>query len=351
MSIAYSVSRDNVYYGKRNPQGQFLDLLIDRIGTPPDVYFCDTMDMPHVHHIKQYMRGVLIVYCWWDPANAMFTKHLDDLDIEVILVTPDVNLAGKHPKQHVIKWKYQYGLHLDLIAPSRPAKFTTGKNFLCMMRNHKSERIQFLQHLWQNNWIEGNLISYLGQINTPDNGRADRNIDSILKESYFVDSEFTHTLDADFKTWCIHNLPQNLPNDRSKSDERSTDFYSIGNIEWYDATAYSVVLETYWAKTNFLTEKTFKPIIAQHPFVNLGNYTTKLLKELEFDIFEDVVDTTYDSKATDQKIKAFAPVDFDIDPRRPAKNLLVMNELRLKALQEQNLLIHRLEDSLTNLHV
>ena len=63
-----------------------------------------------------------------------------------------------------------------------------------MMRNHKSERIQFLQHLWRNDWLD-NYISYLGQINTDDNGRQPRTIESILRPQYFIDSEFTQKLE------------------------------------------------------------------------------------------------------------------------------------------------------------
>ena len=61
-----------------------------------------------------------------------------------------------------------------------------------MMRNHKSERIQF-QHPWRNDWLD-NYISYLGPINTDDNGRQPEP-ESILRPQYFIDSEFTQKLE------------------------------------------------------------------------------------------------------------------------------------------------------------
>lgn len=347
---SYELSPSNLHWDKPTPQGKFLKLLVDRIGNVPGVWYCDTMDMPYLHHLKQYFSGTLIIYCWWDPARDLFVQHLDDMDLNVILITSDAEYAGVHPKQTVIPWQYQYGLHLDLIQPSRPAKFTTGARFLCMMRNHKSERIQFLQHLWENNLMD-NLISYLGQVNTEDNGRINRNIDSILKKQRFIDSEFTQDLNPNFEHWLKDNLPLELPNDTTQTQERNTDFYTVGNIEWYDCTDYSVVLETYWAKTQFLTEKSFKPIIAQHPFINLGNRTTVLLKQLGFDVFEDVVNMDLDWFATQEKIENFKAVKFDIDPRRCADNLRNMFELREQAIQEQIVLVDRLEDSLTNLGV
>jgi len=343
----YSLSKHNLHYNKPTPQGRFLKLLLDRLGPVPNVWYCDTMDMPYLHHLKQYFSGTLVLYCWWDPARDLLTRHLNEMDLHAILVTSDVEYAGVHPKQTVIEWKHQYGLHLDLIQPSRPAKFTTGNRFLCMMRNHKSERIQFLQHLWENNLMD-NLISYLGQVNTEDNGRTVRDINSILKQQRFIDSEFTQDLNLDFEQWCRDNLPLELPQDITQTEERNTDFYTVGNIEWYDCTDYSVVLETYWAKTQFLTEKSFKPILAQHPFVNLGNETTALLKQLGFDVFEDVVNMDLDKLQTSEKIKHFESVQFDIDPRRLANNLINMCELRQQAIQEQIFLVDRLVDSLTN---
>jgi len=341
----YELSPSNLHWGKQTPQGKFLKILIDKIGQVPGVWYCDTMDMPYLHHLKKYFSGTLIIYCWWDPASNLFARNLDDMDLNVILVTPDLDYAGVHPKQTVIPWHYQYGLHMDLIQPSRPAKFTKGDRFLCMMRNHKSERIQFLQHLWKNGWLD-NFVSYLGQINTKDNGREKRTIDSILRPQYFIDSEFTQCLEPDFERWCKQNLPLILPSDNTQHEERNTDFYTIGNIDWYDQTDFSVVLETYWVKTQFLTEKSFKPIIAQHPFINIGNNTAQLLKHLGFDIFEDVIN--YTASSTLDRINQFRPVTFDIDPRRLSNNLTNMHELRQIAIEEQYELVDRLEDSLTN---
>jgi len=304
--------------------------------------------MPHIHNLKKYYTGTLILYCWWDPARDLLTKHLDDMDLNVIIITPDVEYAGLHPKQTVIGWKYQYGLHMDLIKPSRPSKFTSGNKFLCMMRNHKSERIQFLQKLWQQDMLN-NHISYLGQVNTDDNGRANRTIEDILQPRRFIDSEFTHNLDNNFVEWCIQNLPLELPADLTQQETRNTDFYTVGNIDWYDQTDYSIVLETYWAKTQFLTEKSFKPIIAQHPFINLGNRTTALLKDLGFDVFDDILNTEYDSMTTQEKINNIdLNIHFDVDPKRLAKNLLALCDLRQQAIDEQDRLVDHLEYSLAN---
>lgn len=353
MSPQLSLSRSNFHYKHNTPQGKMLRAILKRTGPLKDVWYSDTMNMPSIFHLKKWYTGTVIIYCWWDPARDILTKYLDDCDLNFIIITPDVDYAGTHSKQHVIGWEKQYGLHMDLIAPSRPATHTTGDKFLCMMRNHKSERIQFLQELWQNNLLNDH-ISYLGQINTEDNGRTRRSIDDILKPQKFIDSQFTHKLSPEFIQWCYKNLPLSIPDDNTQQSERNTDFYTVGNIDWYDNTDYSIVLETYWANTNFLTEKSFKPIIAQHPFINLGNSTTALLKRLGFDVFDDVLDLQYDSMPTEEKIKFVSnmlPVKFDIDPARLKQNLNVLADLRHQAVYEQNLLVDRLEDSLANFGV
>jgi len=350
MSTQLSLSRDNFHYKHNTPQGIFLRSILKRTGPLHNVWYTDTMNMPSISHLKKWYKGTVIVYCWWDPARDIITKFLDDSDLNFIIITSDVRYAGTHEKQHVIGWEKQYGLHYDLIESSRPASFTVGKKFLCMMRNHKSERIQFLQSLWKQNKLE-NLISYLGQINTENNGRIARTVDQIIKPQRFIDSEFTHTLEPKFIDWCTNNLPLQLYEDITQSIERNTDFYTIGNINWYDQTDYSVILETYWAKTVFITEKSFKPIIAQHPFINLGNNTTKLLKKLGFDVFDDVLNLEYDSMPSNEKINFVSnmlPVKFDIDPIRLKQNLSLFKDLRQQSIDEQSLLIDSLEDSLTN---
>jgi hypothetical protein len=144
-------------------------------------------------------------------------------------------------------------------------------------------------------------------------------------------------------------LPLELPEDLTQQETRNTDFYTVGNIDWYDQTDYSIVLETYWAKTQFLTEKSFKPIIAQHPFINLGNHTTALLKDLGFDVFDDILNTEYDSMTTEEKINNIdLNINFDVDPNRLEKNLLALCDLRQQAIDEQTRLVDRLEYSLAN---
>jgi hypothetical protein len=49
--------------------------------------------------------------------------------------------------------------------------------------------------------------------------------------------------------------------------------------------------------TTFLTEKTFKPILWYQPFIIVGQpYSIATLKKDGYDVFEDIIDHSYDSK-------------------------------------------------------
>jgi hypothetical protein len=83
------------------------------------------------------------------------------------------------------------------------------------------------------------------------------------------------------------------------------------NTNWYDHTCFSMVAEThddyashqqfgelqmpYQGPWPFVTEKTFKPIQYQHPFMVYGQKNTlKFLHNLGFETFENLFDESYD---------------------------------------------------------
>jgi hypothetical protein len=79
------------------------------------------------------------------------------------------------------------------------------------------------------------------------------------------------------------------------------------NPDWYNSTAFSIVAETtIWHRDPmFITEKTFKPIAFQHPFILLGQTgILKYLKSLGFETFENIFDESYDEEyKIDKRLK------------------------------------------------
>lgn len=70
------------------------------------------------------------------------------------------------------------------------------------------------------------------------------------------------------------------------------------NPNWYNSTAFTVVAETTVSHQDplFVTEKSFKPIAFQHPFIVFGQCgVLKYLHELGFETFENIFDESYDN--------------------------------------------------------
>lgn len=68
------------------------------------------------------------------------------------------------------------------------------------------------------------------------------------------------------------------------------------NTDWYNSTCFSLVAETHVLGRTFLSEKTFKPIAFQQPFIVFG--TTKTLAYLHqkgFETFDNMFDENYDT--------------------------------------------------------
>lgn len=77
---------------------------------------------------------------------------------------------------------------------------------------------------------------------------------------------------------------------------------------WYNDTCFSLVLEsiTQWDKAViFLTEKIFKPISHQHPYMVIGaNGMLSYLKSQGFETFDNLFDESYDQHSSlEQKLK------------------------------------------------
>jgi len=79
--------------------------------------------------------------------------------------------------------------------------------------------------------------------------------------------------------------------------------FSMGHsipIEIYKRSWYSIVAETNPSKSNFLTEKTAKPLFQKKIFVMFGSQgILKQLRELGYQTFGNVIDESYDNEPND----------------------------------------------------
>ena len=84
-----------------------------------------------------------------------------------------------------------------------------------------------------------------------------------------------------------------LPGD---ADPTNADWQRYFNPDWYDATQYSIVVETTTQGLGFVTEKSFKPCAFQHPFTVIGQQGhLALMRSWGFETFENLFDYSVDS--------------------------------------------------------
>ena len=100
--------------------------------------------------------------------------------------------------------------------------------------------------------------------------------------------------------WSYLERGRSLPNDTDTSDFKGQRYM---NPEWYNSTCFSIVAEsTVSAGEIFITEKTFKPMAFQHPFVVWAQAgVLKRLQDLGFETFENLFDQAYDSEPNDRR--------------------------------------------------
>lgn len=104
--------------------------------------------------------------------------------------------------------------------------------------------------------------------------------------------------------WSYASQGKRLPSDHSTSHWNDRYF----NPDWYNSTCFSLIAETYVDPMDgqeiFITEKTFKPLAFQHPFMVFGNAgTLKHLKDLGFETYENLFDESYDTASVMQRLK------------------------------------------------
>lgn len=148
------------------------------------------------------------------------------------------------------------------------------------------------------------------------------------------DSELSFSIDKQIWYCCLNNRPHahriqtiNYLDQLSLMDDGmiSSVYHGIDldgegsrphdyNPKIYDNCLINLVTETWyhelWSKKyhNFLSEKTWKPMIAKQIFITIGpRYTLKYLKEIGFKTFSDYIDESYDE--LDESKRLVAAVD------------------------------------------
>lgn len=164
------------------------------------------------------------------------------------------------------------------------------KDFLMFNRRWLSHphRTLFLYNIFQRNIIENFYISF---------NKSD--VDHNTNYTDAVKTHFCNFYNKEIDNEIVETIEDKLPLLLDTNDLVSSNlmFEQFSDTKYfYDTSLVHIVSETYfYSNIIHLTEKTFKPMLYQQPFIMLGPpFMLKKLRELGFRTFHEVWDESYD---------------------------------------------------------
>ena len=178
----------------------------------------------------------------------------------------------------------------------KKSKLDQIKTYNCLQKRLRSHRIWLYFHLYHAGLIPEGMVS----MNT-------FKVEPIWLEGYCVEGDLLREA-QELLPLLVYNTPNNVHND----------VYYINRIlpEIFLDTWVSVISEASFAdsdNTLFLSEKIFKPIACNHPFIIAGNRgSLKKLRELGYRTFDGYIDESYDDLPTFERFNAITKAIRDI---------------------------------------
>lgn len=205
------------------------------------------------------------------------------------------------------------------------------KDFLMFNRrwvNHPHRTI-FLYNLVERNIIDKFHISF-----------TKTDVDQNVAYTDAVKNHFSHFYNKTIDEVIIQHVEDKLPLILDTTDLVSTNlmFEQFTDTKYfYDTSLIHIVSETnFYSNIIHLTEKTFKPMVFQQPFIMLGPpFMLKKLRELGFQTFNEIWDESYDiiTNHNERFEKIFNLVEIIAKMPNLEKNILVA---KCKKITEHN---------------
>lgn len=169
------------------------------------------------------------------------------------------------------------------------------KKFLSLNKREDPTRQLLYVKFYHDNLLDSSYFSYLGENNQYQNLYTSAEWDTnweILKSNI-----------PEVQSWKIPpTRHKKIDNDQLLEQYRGTNSHGtsdptwMSNNHWYQTSFCSIICETAPSahKPNF-SEKTFRAIMHGHIFIIIGaENSIKLLRQLGFDVFDDIIDHEYD---------------------------------------------------------
>lgn len=169
----------------------------------------------------------------------------------------------------------------------------TIKTYNCFQKRARPHRIWMFNELYKNNLLDDgiNSMNYFDLCNSYYEGKW------LKQEEY---DQYINMLPMYPRPELTKHLKKEFEGPMGRSFEK--DLYHIETRN----TWVSVVSEASFAeKTCFISEKTFKPIAARHPFILYGNKNSlKYLRDLGYKTFNGFINESYDELDTWERLEA-----------------------------------------------
>ena len=270
-----------------------VDLILEQHKQGKRYFFFDSFAEPYVNALFKKINSVI------DLVNKQVS------DVRFFLLTGCSNgeieyenrmkSIGEEVKLQVLAARFfESGIAnkilRNLTSNEYDAERLRDKKYLSFNRMARRHRCELLDFLLANNLLEQGLVSF-------GNYNLDEPDDHLIR----VVKDYEHI------TQNLHLLPLNL----NATNERinPTDV-RIEDIEYFDNSYFSIVTETtyYQRPVNVLeqdifpSEKIYKPILMQHPFILMGRpHFLETLRSHGYKTFHPFIDETYDSVEDDDE--------------------------------------------------
>ena len=273
--------------------------------------FFDTVDCRAplvIIGIKDHLDA-LCYFDWWQnhqqagcAAIEKFAKKHPDTKIILFTSLENLEIELQQPNLHIIPWGGDWvnqQTEYQTLEPVLNKNFNSDRSFICLNRYVKAHRLITLSYLFGNNYQDHGVISYLDN----PNGNPDILLDIV---NWQFGTEHDDIRSRILQGFELIKSSNDLVNDTFDIyhvyGNRDTD--NIGNFEnrlrkLYQNSFVEIVGETTFAEPSFLvTEKTAHTFYGcNFPIILSGVGIIAHLRELGFDMFDDVVDHSYDTIA------------------------------------------------------
>jgi hypothetical protein len=268
--------------------------------------------------------NLIIVDCthhpWLHPPIPKLYENIPVLGLTGLYNKSDTKIVPQD--ENYIYYSYHFGYTSFL--PNKDIVINNDLprpyNFSCLNRSPKIERVWFYTQLFQQNFYKNSITSFYNEFPYGGNIRFD-DLD-----------EDTATF---FKDCVLHLLPICIQSEKNIYIKHGKNY----NEEVYHDhpafnDAYVNIISEHSYTEKIITEKTIKPIAAQQLFLMAGpQFAIKELKNLGFDVFEDIIDHDYYDNEEHYKIRLLKMLEIAADLNN--QNLKLIFE-KTKQRREQN---------------